>query len=633
MEDERHMSGSTAYRSNQGSSSSVNQCSSSANQSSSSVNASSGRTDKCSSGNVLGSTDKCSSVIASDTSNPGSALKIFGSGESAASRNGLDEERSKDTCAEEAGAESKDLSLRSSSSEASMERRELPLARLLLTIGVLSLALFLAAVDQTITATATVRISEEFDSLSLAPWLANAYLLSSTALQPITGKLSDIFGRTQMLVAGIAVFAAGSLVCALSRSIAVLLAGRGVAGAGAAVIIGLTLVIVSDIVPMRKRGPYMAVFSLVFSASSVVGPLLGGLFTDHVTWRWIFWLSEPIAGAVVLATLVLLRLPRQRQGSVWAKLRRIDYLGIVLLVGGLMAFLLGLTLPGSNRHWRSPEVIACLVVGVLVLAAFFAVEWKFARDPVVPLRLFRVRNVAAMMAASFFMGACLFTPIYYVPMFYNVVENTSSTTAGIYLLPFVVGIMVTSIGSGFLVMRLGRYRPFMWAGTAVCTVGLGLLSLVDQDSSLAMRICFLLVAGLGVGSFIQLSLIAGQAAVEPQDMAATTAVLTFFRSVGSVFGMAVMQTILSSKLRSRLREIADEFSGQGAITDAALNNPAVIYDAGVPADLRDAVIGAYANALHWVFVAIIPFGGLMFLSTLPLKHIELARKLHPAVGE
>ncbi|KAJ2323529.1 hypothetical protein IWW51_003712, partial [Coemansia sp. RSA 2702] len=269
MEDERHMSGSTAYRSNQGSSSSVNQCSGSANQSSSSVNASSGRTDKCSSGNVLGSTDKCSSVIASDTSNPGSALKIFGSGESAASRNGLDEERSKDTCAEEAGVESKDLSLRSSSSEASMERRELPLARLLLTIGVLSLALFLAAVDQTITATATVRISEEFDSLSLAPWLANAYLLSSTALQPITGKLSDIFGRTQMLVAGIAVFAAGSLVCALSRSIAVLLAGRGVAGAGAAVIIGLTLVIVSDIVPMRKRGPYMAVFSLVFSASSV----------------------------------------------------------------------------------------------------------------------------------------------------------------------------------------------------------------------------------------------------------------------------------------------------------------------------------------------------------------------------
>ncbi|KAJ2121746.1 hypothetical protein IW147_003993 [Coemansia sp. RSA 720] len=623
-EDERHMSGTTAYNSNQGSKSSIGE-SESGNPSSkrnsvSEIQASDLSLKQCS------GTD----IQASDQS-----LKRYSTSASAASRNALDEERSKSTeYTSYLDEETKDLSLRSVNSDSELEQKELPLARLLLTVGVLSLALFLAAVDQTITATATVRISEEFNSLSLAPWLANAYLLSSTALQPITGKLSDIFGRTQMLVAGILVFAVGSLVCALSQSIAVLLVGRGVAGAGAAVIIGLTLVIVSDIVPMRKRGPYMAVFSLVFSASSVVGPLLGGLFTDHVTWRWIFWLSEPIAGAVILAIFVLLRLPRQKQGAtVWAKLRRIDYLGIVLLVGGLMAFLMGLTLPGTNKHWKSPEVIVCLVVGIVVLGVFFVVEWRFARDPVVPLRLFRVRNVAAMMAASFFMGACLFTPIYYVPMFYNVVVNTSSTMAGIYLLPFVVGIMITSIGTGFLVMRFGTYRPFMWCGTAVCTVGLGLLSLLDRDSSLAIRICVLLIAGLGVGSFIQLSLLAGQAAVEPHDMAATTAVLTFFRSVGSVFGMAIMQTILSSNLSSSLHEIATQYADQSAITNASMDNPSIIYDSSVPDDLRNAIIGAYDHALHWVFVAIIPFGGLMFLSTLPLRHIELAKRLQPTIAE
>ncbi|KAJ1783188.1 hypothetical protein LPJ59_006647, partial [Coemansia sp. RSA 2399] len=195
----------------------------------------------------------------------------------------------------------KDISLHSSRSRSVLESVEIPFARLMLTIVVLSLALFIAAIDQTIVATATVRISEEFKSLSLAPWLANAYLLSSTALQPSTGRLSDIFGRTQLLLSGLLVFAAGSLICAVAQSMPMLLAGRAVAGAGAASIIGLTLVIVADIVPMRNRGPYMAIFSLVFSVSSVVGPLLGGVFVDKVSWRWIFWLSEPITGFVIAA--------------------------------------------------------------------------------------------------------------------------------------------------------------------------------------------------------------------------------------------------------------------------------------------------------------------------------------------
>ncbi|KAJ2796386.1 hypothetical protein H4R20_005547 [Coemansia guatemalensis] len=524
-----------------------------------------------------------------------------------------------------------DLSLRSTKSASSVGGKEMGMSRLLMTLGVLSLALFIAAVDQTIVATATVKISEEFNSLSLAPWLANAYLLSSTALQPITGKLSDIFGRTQVLLAGIVIFALGSLVCALAQSIAMLLIGRAIAGAGAAAIIGLTLVIVSDIVPLRKRGPFMAVFSLVFSASSVVGPLLGGVFTDNVTWRWIFWLSEPVAGFVIVAIVVLLRLPRQRQGaSIWTKLRRIDYLGIFLLVGGMVAFLMGLTLPGTSHRWLSPEVVTCLVVGIVVLTAFFIVEWRFAYDPVVPLRLFRIRNVASMMAASFFMGACLFTPIYYIPIFYNVVENTSSTTAGIYLLPFVIGIMITSITTGYLVMRYGKYRPYMWAGTAVCTLGLGLLGLLDRNSNLAIRICFLLIAGLGVGAFIQLSLIAGQAAVPPEDMATTTAVLTFFRSTGSVFGMAVMQTIMSSNLRQSLRTIRGGFFRFNTIVGSSIDNPSIIYEPIVPEELREGIINAYMHALHLVFLAMIPFSALMFLSTLPLKHIELSRRLQPA---
>ncbi|KAJ2525390.1 hypothetical protein GGI11_000053 [Coemansia sp. RSA 2049] len=553
----------------------------------------------------------------------------------AKSRNALDESRGEIASLADDIEAPKDISLRSVKSSSIFESEEMPFARLLMVIVVLSLALFIAAIDQTIVATATVRISEQFKSLSLAPWLANAYLLSSTALQPSTGRLSDIFGRTQVLLVGLVVFAVGSLICAVAQSMPMLLAGRAVAGAGSAGIIGLTLVIVADIVPMRSRGPYMAIFSLVFSVSSVVGPLLGGVFVDKVSWRWIFWLSEPITGVVIAAVLLLLKLPRMSAGM-WAKLKRIDYIGVVLLVGGLLALLLGLTFPSTERiSWRTAKVIVCLVLGVVILAAFVLVEWKVAIDPVVPLRLFRIRNVASMMAASFFMGACLFIPIYYIPIYYNIVKHTTSTVAGIYLLPFVIGIMITSIASGFLVMRLGTYRPFMWAGTAVCATGLGLLALLDEESGMAARICYLLIAGLGVGSFIQLSLIAGQAAVPPEDMATTTAVLTFFRSIGSVFGMAIMQTIMTTKLEHTIAGLYQYYPVyMHKILLDSFDNPSVIYNNDVIVELRQDIIDAYMGALHAVYLATIPFGAMMFLSTLVLEHKELAKRLQrPAVVE
>ncbi|KAJ1936375.1 hypothetical protein GGF37_005635 [Kickxella alabastrina] len=506
------------------------------------------------------------------------------------------------------------------------------MGRLLVTTGVLSLALFIAAIDQTIVATATVRISEEFNALSLAPWLVNAYLLSSAAIQPSIGKLSDIFGRTPMLLLGIGVFSIGSLVCALAKSMAMLLVGRAIAGVGSAAIIGLTLIIVSDIVPMRKRGPYMAVFSLVFSVSSVIGPLLGGVFADHVSWRWIFWLNEPICGFVIVAAILLLRnkLPRRATTNVWVQVCGIDWLGILLLVGGILSLLLGLTFPSMGTLWSAPKVISCLVVGIVVIEVFIIVEWRVALDPVVPLRLFRIRNVASMMAASFFMGACLFTPIYYIPIYHTVVRNTSSTIAGIYMLPFVAGIMLTSILSGFLVMKLGIYRPFMWAGTAVCAVGLGLLALLDHNSNMAERLCYLLIAGLGAGAFIQLSLIAGQAAVDPEDMASTTSVLTFFRSIGSIFGMAIMQTIMSSTLRDKIGLLKDQHGLYADVISAALDKPSVIYSSNVPVDVRSGIIDAYMHSLHLVFLALIPFGVLMFIASIPLEHKRLARRLPPA---
>lgn len=508
-------------------------------------------------------------------------------------------------------------------------QKEMSLLRLIFILAVLSLALFIAAIDQTIVATATVKITEEFNALPLAPWLANAYLLSSTALQPSTGKLSDILGRTPMLLAGLVVFAIGSLICAVAHSMAVLLVGRAVAGVGSAAIIGLTLVIVADIVPLRKRGPYMAVFSLVFSFSSVVGPLLGGVFTDHVSWRWIFWISLPITGVVVVAIVFLLRLPKQQsQQSAWTKLKRIDYLGIVLLVGGLVALLLGLTLPStsSDMPWNSAAVIGCLVSGIVILVAFGLVEWRVAKDPIIPLRLFRIRNVWLVFTATFFMGASLFTPIYYIPIYYNVVQNTSSTIAGIYLLPFVIGIMLTSIVTGFLVMKYGHYRPYIWSGTAVCAIGLGLLSLLDRQSGNAERICFLLIAGLGMGAFIQLSIITAQAAVKHADMATVTAVLTFFRSVGSVVGMAIMQTVLFVELKSNASELKSQYGNLSAI-DEAVNSPSVIYSSSVDTDLRNALVDAYMSALHKVFVAMIPMGVLMFVFTVPLRHKRLASRI------
>ncbi|KAJ1938590.1 hypothetical protein FBU59_004392 [Linderina macrospora] len=281
----------------------------------------------------------------------------------------------------------------------------------------------------------------------------------------------------------------------------------------------------------------------------------------------------------------------------WAKLKRIDYLGILLLVGGLTAFMIGLTLPSNGDSWGSTKVVLCLSFGAVAVALFFVVEWRVAPDPIVPLRLFQIRNVASMMGGSFFMGACMFTIIYFIPLYYNIVENMSSTQAGLYLLPFVIGILITSILSGLLVAKLGIFRPFMWTGTAVCAVGIGLLMLLDRSSALAERICYLLIAGLGMGAFIQLSLIAGQAAAKVEDMASATAVLTFFRSIGS-------RTIFR-----------------------AIDNPRVVYGYRIPEELRDKVIDAYMQSLHRVFLVMFVFAVAMFLWTLPLQHRTLARRL------
>ncbi|PIA13501.1 MFS general substrate transporter [Coemansia reversa NRRL 1564] len=486
----------------------------------------------------------------------------------------------------------------------------------------LALAMLLASLDSTIVSTIIPKIALDFQALSDSTWIFTAYMLTSAALQPLYGSISDTFGRMPVLIGAIAIFISGSSACGWAQSIGVLIFGRALQGIGGAGLIALVFIIISDVTTEEERPTYLGLLGAVWTIASVIGPLVGGGFSDKVSWRWAFLINLPMAGTVLIIVVLFMRLPIPRD-SFWKKLKRVDFLGSLVLIGAVVMLLLGLTWGGRTFPWSSARVICLLVFGFLLLIVFILIEWKVAVEPTVPVHLFQIRNVCLAVSCQLLMGMVMYSTMYFIPIWYTIVKNSSATSAGLHLLPFLLSISAVSVISGFLVTKTGHYREMAICGTGLFTLGCGLLILFDEEINTGQQIGFMIIMGIGLGFNIQTLLITVQASAPVKDMAAATALFLFTRSLGGSIGIAMLQSILQNAIIPKLDNLSKKYPEYADAFLAALNDQSAIYKSGLPINIRNQLVHDYVLALRKVFIAIVPFVAVGFLLSLPLKHIPL----------
>ena len=485
--------------------------------------------------------------------------------------------------------------------------------RILLIIGALMLGMLLAALDQTIVSTALPTIVGDLHGGSHIAWVITAYLLATTVSTPLWGKLGDQYGRKIFFQAAIVIFLVGSVLSGVSHSMVELIGFRAVQGLGSGGLMVGAQAIVGDIVSPRERGRYVGLFGAVFGVSSIVGPLLGGVFVDNLSWRWIFYINVPIgvAALLVVASQVPGRLGRVHHV--------IDYLGTAVLSLAATAFILLASLGGTTYAWNSAAIYILGACGVAFVGMFALVERR-AAEPVLPLHLFRNRTFAVTSLVGFIVGLAMFGAITYLPAFFQIVRGVSPTLSGVRLLPLMAGLLIVSIGSGQVISRTGKYRFFPIAGAAAMTLGLFLLSRIGVHTSSFLDACYMLVLGMGIGGVMQVLVIIVQNAVPHSELGVATSGATFFRSIGGSFGTAIFGAIFSNvlvgNLASHLRgaRIPAGFSS-AAVTPAALSR--------LPTAIHQAIVAGYAESIQTVFIIAVPIAALAFVATWFMPTLEL----------